>query len=331
MTKPEENKTPASPIYELSPADDQAAKMPLSSPGAISPPALAVSFAPRNWDELKSLSADLASSNLTPTQFRGKPNDVMVAVLMGLELGLNPAIAIQNIAVVEGRPAPFGDIVLALVRRSPDWVEESYQEWFELDGDRIEDPYDLEGNVKDWPNNLRAVCVVQRRGGQIRKEFFSVGRARQAGLWMRESKQGKGMPWSAYPADMLMWRARARAIRPTFADVLKGCAIYEDIQSAQPQEREINPAGNGQDLAPPMRAASRSEEVLQAGKKQKDLLENVSDALAEAKTVQDLKAVVETENWKKLNTQNQKEAQSRYMLRLQEMKDAATEAAPEHD
>ncbi len=296
----------------------------ITSPGVTSLPVQPASFAPRNWAELQEISAQLASSNHTPKQFRGNPADTLVAILMGLELGLNPVTALQNIAVVEGKPTVYGDIVLGLVRRSPDWVEAAYQEWFELDGERIVDPYELDGEVKDWPNNLRAVCVVQRCGGHPRTESFSVGRARQAGLWMRQSSQGGKMPWSTYPADMLMWRARARAIRPLFADVLKGCAIYEDRQGSQERtEREINPGGSGENRAPAPAQLSRSEAVLEKGRLQHDLLESVSSALSAAKTVAELKAVGESQDWRDLKGSNRTEARGRYAVRLSEIKEAA--------
>lgn len=296
-----------------------------TSHGATSPQAPAVSFAPRNWDELKALSAELASSNLTPAQYRGKPNDVMVAVMMGLELGLNPATAIQNIGVVEGTPAPYGTIVLALARRSPQWVEEAYQEWFELNGERIMDPHDLDEDATKWPANLRAVCVVQRLGGQVRQESFSVGRAIQAGLWMRTSQGGKKMPWSAYPADMLMWKARARAIRPTFSDVLKGCHVYEDLRDQKREEKLIRDTAPAEDRAPPQAALSHSDAILQQGADQNHLLDDVSEAIAKVEGEAALKEIAETKAWKSLDKNHRQEARSRYAVRLQELRNAIDE------
>ena len=293
-----------------------------SSPGLVSPPGLAASFAPRSWEELKEISAMLAGSNIAPAAYKGKPNDALVAILMGLELGLNPATALQNIGVVEGTPAPYGSIVLALARRSPGWDERAYQEWFELNGQKVEDPYELDADPNKWPVELRAVCVVRRHGGHPRKESFSVARAMQAGLWMRKSAQGKPMPWSMYPADMLMWKARARAIRPTFPDVLKGCPVYEDLSEQRREERVVNDTRPGEDRSPPPAALSHSEAVLQKGEEQQHYLQQVSEAMEKAKDEAALKAISQTPSWKELNNSHRKEARSRYALRLSELREA---------
>ena len=47
-----------------------------------------------------------------------KPESVLIAVEMGYEVGLSPMAALQNTAVVNGRPTIYGDAALALVRGS---------------------------------------------------------------------------------------------------------------------------------------------------------------------------------------------------------------------
>ena len=54
----------------------------------------------------KRVSHTLAQSNLVPDAYRGRPNDVFVAINMGSELGMEPFQAIQSIAVIEGKPCP---------------------------------------------------------------------------------------------------------------------------------------------------------------------------------------------------------------------------------
>jgi len=47
-----------------------------------------------------------------------KPEAVLVAIQLGAEIGLSPMAALQNTAVINGRPAIYGDAALALVRGS---------------------------------------------------------------------------------------------------------------------------------------------------------------------------------------------------------------------
>jgi hypothetical protein len=163
-------------------------------------------FAPTSITEAIKFSEMLAKSNMVPRAYQGKPEDILVCVQWGYEIGLAPMQALQNIAVINGKPSVYGDAAMALVLASPvcEGIEES-----------IED----EGT----PNPV-AVCIARRRGRAPVESRFSVEDAKRAGLW------GKQGPWTAYPKRMLAMRARGFAIRDCFADVLKGLITAEEAQ-----------------------------------------------------------------------------------------------------
>jgi len=149
---------------------------------------------------------------------------IAVAIEAGLELGLPPLSSLQNIAVINGRPTLYGDLVKGVVMGSKvcEWIKESFE------GNRYNDDF-------------RAVCISQRRGApEPHRTEFSVADARRAKLW------GKEGPWTFYPDRMLMARARNFNLRDQFADVLKG--FYSS------DETEVVEAA---DLPPP--AATRVE------------------------------------------------------------------------
>lgn len=133
-----------------------------------------------------------------------RPEAAAIAIEMGLEVGLKPMQAIQNIAVINGRPSIWGDAMKALVESSGLCV--SFEERFEGEGD-----------------GLTAICEVCRRGRirPVRWEF-GVSDAKRAGLW---NKQG---PWQQYPNRMLQMRARSFAVRDAFPDVLRGLSCGEE-------------------------------------------------------------------------------------------------------
>ena len=87
------------------------------------------SFAPTTLSEAISFSEMLASSSMIPKQFQGKPEDVLVCVQWGCEIGLAPLQALQNIAVINGKPSIYGDAAMALVQASN--VCEDVEEYFE--------------------------------------------------------------------------------------------------------------------------------------------------------------------------------------------------------
>jgi hypothetical protein len=188
-------------------------------------------FAPVTLDEAMRFSEMLAKSQMVPKAYQGKPEDVLVAVQWGRELGLAPLQALQNIACINGKPSVYGDAAMALVQASP--VCENIEEYFEGEGS---------------PNPV-AICVARRKGRTPVTVKFSVEDAKRAGLW------GKAGPWQAYPKRMMQMRARGFALRDAFPDVLKGLVTVEEAQDYPSQgEKDITPPrpSNPLDaLAPP--------------------------------------------------------------------------------
>jgi hypothetical protein len=179
-------------------------------------------FAPATITEAMEFSKMLADSTMVPRAYQGKPQDIMVCVQWGYEIGLAPMQALQNIAVINGKPSVYGDAAMALVQASA--VCEDVQEYFEGEG---------------TPNPI-AVCVAKRRGRKEVVAKFSVEDAKRAGLW------GKQGPWQAYPKRMMQMRARGFALRDAFPDVLKGLITAEEAQDypdeAKPrQAKDITP------------------------------------------------------------------------------------------
>jgi len=163
-------------------------------------------FAPATLTEAIQFSDMLASSSMVPKAYQGKPQDILVCVQWGYEMGLAPMQALQNIAVINGKPSVYGDAAMALVQASS--VCEDVEEYFEGEG----------------TTNPVAVCVAKRKGRKPVTAKFSVEDAKRAGLW------GKGGPWSAYPKRMMQMRARGFALRDAFPDVLKGLITAEEAQ-----------------------------------------------------------------------------------------------------
>jgi hypothetical protein len=170
-------------------------------------------FAPATLAEAMQFSEMLARSQMVPRAYQGKPEDVLVAIQWGRELGLAPLQALQNIACINGKPSVYGDAAMALVQASP--VCEDIEEFFEGEG---------------TPNPV-AVCVAQRKGRKPVTARFSLEDAKRAGLW------GKTGPWSAYPKRMMQMRARGFALRDAFPDVLKGLITAEEAQDFPDQDK----------------------------------------------------------------------------------------------
>jgi hypothetical protein len=171
----------------------------------IAQPRQQFDFSPQTFDQALTFCDYLAESDLVPKDFKGKPANCLIAIQWGAELGLKPLQAVQNIAVINGRAALWGDAVIALVRSSP-----------------------LCEYITETDDGKTATCRVKRRGEGEEIRTFSVDDAKAAGL------AGKQGPWTQYPKRMRQMRARAFALRDVFPDVLKGMPIAEEVMDIQP-------------------------------------------------------------------------------------------------
>lgn len=175
------------------------------------------SLAPQNLNEAMQLAELMANSEMVPKDYQGKPGNVLVAVQMGAELGLKPVQALQNIAVVNGRPSVWGDGLRALIMSAPDLVN-------------IVDTLDEQSMV--------ATCVITRKINGNDVEFvgrFSQSDAQNAGLWGRNT-------WKNYPKKMLEWRAFGYAARLAFADRLRGIQLAEEMKDVEIAKAYREPA-----------------------------------------------------------------------------------------
>jgi hypothetical protein len=224
-------------------------------------------FAPATITEAMEFSKMLADSTMVPRAYQGKPQDIMVCVQWGMEIGLAPMQALQNIAVINGKPSVYGDAAMALVQASP--VCEDVEEYFEGEG----------------TTNPIAVCVAKRKGRKPVIAKFSVDDAKRAGLW------GKSGPWQAYPKRMMQMRARGFALRDAFPDVLKGLITAEEAQdypdeAKARQAKDITPRNPLDVVAPPPAIEATSDPVvierIFAMDAQEEELERINTLAAEA-------------------------------------------------
>ena len=216
---------------------------------------------PQSLEQLERVASIIAKSDLAPKDYRNKPENVAVAIAMGMELGVSPMQAVQGISVINGRPSVWGDLMMALCRAHPacDGIDETLE-------------YDNAGNV------VAAICRASR-AGHHQERRFSVEDAKRAGLWTKDG------PWKQYPNRMLQMRARGFCLRDVFADALRGLASAEEaadtpveelppravvtpISEARPEpaklERPQYPAGEFEEKLPTWRG------VIESGRRSAD-------------------------------------------------------------
>lgn len=179
---------------------------------------------PTNWHEAYVLAQALAKSTMVPTEYVGQPENVLLAFMQAATLGLSVFAIMQNTANVHGKRTIYGSVALGLWANHP-----GYQS-------REESLEHIEG--EGWV----AKCVVKTTRGETFTGVFSEADAQNAGLLNRPTKYyPDGDPrdvWQAYRKDMLMWKARARALRPACPGALDGMGLYEDMIGGEEKEVE---------------------------------------------------------------------------------------------
>jgi len=179
---------------------------------------------PKTFEAVWRMAVALSKSGMAPANMK-RPEDIAIAILMGLEIGLLPMQASQNIAVINGRPTLWGDGLLAVVQASG------------LLSDFWETPIEENGKVVGY------LCHAERRDrSKPIERKFTIEDAKTAGLWGKRGRNGQPTPWVTYPDRMLQMRARSFALRDGFADVLKGVIAREEARDFIDVEATVLPA-----------------------------------------------------------------------------------------
>lgn len=167
-----------------------------------------------NYEHYCKIAKMMAASDMVPKGYKDKPADILISMEMGRSLNLAPLYAIQNIAVINGKPCLYGDGMLAVCSGHPEF--ENINEEPILDADNRIIGYQ---------------CSVKRKGRTVVTQCFTIEQAKLASLW------GKVGPWKQYPERMLQLRARGFALRDSFADALGGVRMAEEVQDyAEPTD-----------------------------------------------------------------------------------------------
>jgi hypothetical protein len=166
-------------------------------------PTRVVELALEKIDAMKTLATTLLRSNFLPEAINSVDKAVTI-MLKGMELGVPMMTALQNIAVVKGKPVVQGNVMLALIQRV--------------------------GGTWQVKKQTKTECEIEfkRPGFSTYLAKFTIEDAKQAGLLYK-----KGDIWKLYPQLMLFWRAVAIGARTLFSDVIQGMYIPEELADVQ--------------------------------------------------------------------------------------------------
>lgn len=217
---------------------------------------------PKSVEDTFRIAKGVVQAGLAPyALIRGKnPNEaataVAVVIMSGMELGLLPMVALRSFTVINGRPALYGDGLMAVIRRS--------------------------GKMKvytqryDFTEQKAVVSATRADTGETMEYVFTKQEAIDADLWDDrpevdkydrsgniEGKKPNDSPWFRYRSRMMIFRARTYLFRDLFADVLGGITDeYEasSIPEAAYYEEERRPRNEQAPAGPKAEDIDISEE-----------------------------------------------------------------------
>lgn len=151
-----------------------------------------------DWNIMKQQAEVLVASKFLPSSIK-TPNDALAIMMIGQELGLKPYQALNNINVIQGKPAISPQLMLAMVRQSGQLKN-----------------IEMSGDDKTY------TVTVERAGQTPHTATFTLEDAKSLGLSTRDN-------WKKQPKVMLQWRCLAQNLRVTFPDVILGLYTPEEM------------------------------------------------------------------------------------------------------
>jgi hypothetical protein len=148
----------------------------------------------QRWNELYNLARLISSTEIVPKPLRGRPDAIFAVMASAEERGISPLTGLQNIDLIDGRPAPSAMLQRSMILHA--------------------------GHVLVWRRADHEAAILYGRRRDTGSDFeavFTIDDAKAMKL------TGKGN-WATMPRAMLMARVTSLLGRMLFADVLLGMA-----------------------------------------------------------------------------------------------------------
>lgn len=230
----------------------------MTAPGReVAPlPVAPTSLQPRNLPEAMDLAKALAVSSIIPYGLRGKPADILVIIMYGMELGLSTNQALRGIHVINGAPSLSAELRVSKTRERGHLVGIACATC----GEFGHDPAHTKPRTGDEPDPGRhpylpdsddtacTVKAVRKDTGETATVTWTIDMAIRSQLIKRadngnlvaRSKTNEPLPWELYPADMLYARAAARACKMIAPEVAYGLYTEEELEHMPPERVDVH-------------------------------------------------------------------------------------------
>lgn len=160
----------------------------------------------------------ISASDLVPQTYKNRPENCLIAIDIANNTGLTPLTVMQNLYIVQGKPAWSGQMCIALVNNSRRYLKPL--------------EFIFVGNKEDGSYGCFA-ATVNFEGKTIQGTTVTMQMAQDEG-WLNKS----GSKWKTMPEQMLQYRAGAFFARIHCPDLLLGLPTVDEVKDTYGYEED---------------------------------------------------------------------------------------------
>lgn len=169
------------------------------------------------------IGKQVASSQLVPQNYQGKPTDCVIAIDMANRMGVSPMFVMQNLYVVKGKPSWSGQACMSLIRGSGEF-------------EKVRPVYIGEKGTDSWG------CYIQARdketGEIVKGPEVTIAMAKAEKWYSKPDKYGnETSKWQTMPELMLSYRAATFFARVYIPNALMGVSVEGEAEDISRPER----------------------------------------------------------------------------------------------
>jgi len=177
---------------------------------------------PEEFNNLWKVACLFSKSTIVPANYRGKPEDCMIAIDMSNRMGVSPMMVMQNLYVVQGTPSWSGQACYTLIRGSGRFRD-------------IKHVYTGTPGTDSWGCYLQAVRISD--GELVKGTEITIAMAKAEKWYSKKDKYGnETSKWQTFPQQMLAYRASAFFARVHCPDRLMGIQTDAEVIDMTPSE-----------------------------------------------------------------------------------------------
>lgn len=170
-----------------------------------------------SFKELWTIAQNLAKSEIIPDTYRGKTENVVIALDMANRMNVSPMMVMQNLFVVRGKPSWSGQACMTLIQASSKFKN-------------VRPIYIGEKGADSWGCYIKA--EYRDTGEHVHGPDVTIKMAKD-----EEWYDKKGSKWQTMPELMLAYRAAAFFARVHIPNALMGVHVEGEAEDIQKPER----------------------------------------------------------------------------------------------